>query len=436
MTSAVPLWSRLERLALNPLVLVMAIGAGVWLGRAAPETAIKMGALSDLYVRLLKMLVIPLVMSAIIYNQRRLFLRGGSAAFIFRTVSTFLLTMLIAAAVGLGTARMLHSGADLDHDTLAALGGMLQANDTVTGEQANLAAHAHAPPPPLAETIVGHLVPDNVFAALLAGDNLKLVFFAIVFGVAVALLEGEAPETFHGVTHTVFSTTLALTRHFSVLLPLASLAMTANLVATTGVEPLFAMPSFLLCLALATLIFAVLALGAIWLVSNDLGATLRGLRGPFFMAIATRNSIACLPQMIDGLTRDLRREESLADIVVPLGTSLVRPGPVLFYAAAASFVAAIYGHALGPAEMLVILGASVVAGFASAGMTGVIVVYQTALVCDLLKLPFEAALVLFLAVEPVSDILRTVTVVLGNMAISAVVCPAAPALEPLGEPAA
>lgn len=417
-------WKTLESLAFHPLVVVGSIALGVVLGLTAPEHAEILGAFSDLYVRLLKMLVIPLVMSAIIYNLRRLVQRSGSGQIARRTVVAFVVAMLAAASIGTLSALVLHPGATLDAETQAAMGRLIQADSRHGGinEALSLAEKPREAEKPVLERLVRQLVPENVFAALIAGDNLKVVIFSLIFGIAAALVGGDAAERFNSVAHSIFAATLALTRYFGILLPPASLALAAHQTATVGIEPLRAMPAFLLTLAMATALALSLCVALVWLFRRDWRVTLSGFQEPFFMAMATRNSIACLPQMIDALVRRLRFDSVLVEVIAPLGTSLVRLGPAMFYAVATLFIAEIYGRPLGVAELALVVGSAALAGFASAGMTGVVVIYQTGLVCNLLDLPFEAALVLFLVVEPVSDTLRTLVVVFGNMAISAVVC--------------
>jgi Na+/H+-dicarboxylate symporter len=70
-----------------------------------------------------------------------------------------------------------------------------------------------------------------------------------------------------------------------------------------------------------------------------------------------------------------------------------------------------------------VLLASVLAGFASAGMTGLVTVSLVGMTCSYLRLPFEAAFILFLAVDPICDMLRTLILVIGNAAAVSVICP-------------
>ena len=141
------------------------------------------------------------------------------------------------------------------------------------------------------------------------------------------------------------------------------------------------------------------------------------------MALATRSSAVCMPIMIESLVERLGFARSRVELMVPLTVSLLRIGPVVYYVCATIFIAQLYGRSLSAMEVGIVLAASVLAGFASAGMTGLVTVSLIGMTCTYLGLPFEAAFILFLAVDPICDMLRTLVLVIGNTAAVSVVCP-------------
>jgi Na+/H+-dicarboxylate symporter len=100
-----------------------------------------------------------------------------------------------------------------------------------------------------------------------------------------------------------------------------------------------------------------------------------------------------------------------------------RIGPIFYYVIGAMFIAQIYGVMLEPQEWGILVVAAIGAGIASSGGTGPITVLLIGLVAEPLKLPIEAAVVLFIAVDPIVDALRTVVQVVGNCAVSALIVP-------------
>jgi Na+/H+-dicarboxylate symporter len=94
----------------------------------------------------------------------------------------------------------------------------------------------------------------------------------------------------------------------------------------------------------------------------------------------------------------------------------------MYYAIATVFISNIYNTDLGVTGLVVVLFGSILAGLASAGTTGILTVATVAVVCDLLRLPSEAVLVLLIAVDPLMDMIRTASHVHGNVAVTAYVC--------------
>jgi Na+/H+-dicarboxylate symporter len=207
-------------------------------------------------------------------------------------------------------------------------------------------------------------------------------------------------------------------------LPIILFCMSAAQMAKTGIGPLQAMAQFVLSFFIASLLALALATFIIWKRSNaTLGQTLTALRAPFALALATRSSATCMPSMIESLADQLGFARSRVELMVPLSVSLLRVGPVIYYVAATMFIAQLYGKALGPADLAIVMSASILAGFASAGMTGLLTVSLVGLTCRYLGLPFEAVFILFLAVDPICDMLRTLVLVIGNNAAVSLICP-------------
>jgi Na+/H+-dicarboxylate symporter len=148
--------------------------------------------------------------------------------------------------------------------------------------------------------------------------------------------------------------------------------------------------------------------------------TIHGVQETFMIAVSSRSSLACIPYSQESLTR-LGFNKDAVELTVPLSFTVNRIGSIVYYAIATAFIANIYDMSLGASGLLVILFGSILAGLASAGTTGILTVATVAVVCDLLHLPSEAVLILFIAVDPLMDMIRTASHVVGNMAVTAFV---------------
>jgi Na+/H+-dicarboxylate symporter len=226
------------------------------------------------------------------------------------------------------------------------------------------------------------------------------------------------------VLETVYCACQKLMHWLSLPLPLILFCMSASQMAKSGIEPLQAMTQFVLAFFAVAVLLLSLAVVVIWKRSNQpLSVTLEALRAPFALALATRNSAACMPSMIESLADKLGFARARVELLVPLAVSLLRVGPMVYYVCATLFIAQLYGRPLGVGEVATVLLVSVLAGFASAGMTGLVTVSLIGITCAYLGLPFEAAFILFLAIDPLCDMLRTLILVIGNSAAVSVICP-------------
>lgn len=419
----------LYRWAINPWVILGALALGAALGLGAPQLALPLGFIGDAYVDLLKMVVLPFMVSAVMFSLQKLLRHGGAGAVLTRTAWVFALALAVVAAVGTASALLIGRISVPSADQVAEYGRIIGQDTAANDTAITLDGSSAAPQPGLADTLRTSLLPTNVFAALAQGEALKALVFALLFGLALGHVAGPSASGLAQALEAVYQSCQHLTRWLNYPLPLVLVCMSASQLARTGAGPLWAMIDFIAGFALASAAVVVLAAGVLWRRGGQsLPATLGHLRAPFALALATRSSATCMPAMIDALCDGLRLARERVELLVPLSVSLLRTGPVLYYVCATLFIAHLYGRDLGAAELLVVATAAVLAGCASAGMTGLVTVSLTSMVCGYVGLPFEAAFVLFLAVDPVCDMLRTAVLVIGNAAAVAVVCEA-PAAE-------
>ncbi len=147
------------------------------------------------------------------------------------------------------------------------------------------------------------------------------------------------------------------------------------------------------------------------------------MREPFALSVATEDSATCMPAMVTGLVEQLNFARSRVELLVPLSISLLRAGAIAYFVCGTLFIAALYSRALTPMDVGLLVLVSVMAGFVSSGMTGVLTISLLGVTCSYLDLPFEAAFVLFVAVDPICAMARTAVTVIGSCAAVSTICP-------------
>ena len=416
---------KLYAVAVNPWVVIGSLALGSAFGLWAPLLAQRLDVIGDLYVNLLKMTTLPFMVSAVIFSLQRLFRDGGTSRLLLRVVIVILGASATVAVVGAIVLLTMRPGANLSTATMHTFGAMVGSDATGTNETVMSLYGTDTVPKTIGFTdMLKSLVPSNIFAALASGDALKALVFALLFGLAVGRVPERISVGLSQALETVYHACQKLMHWLSYPLPLILFCMSAAQLGKSGVGPLHAMLQFVVAFFVVALLLLVLAATIIWKRSaNSLGGTLDALRAPFALALATRNSAACMPSMIESLVDRLGFARSRVELMVPLTVSLLRVGPMVYYVCATLFIAQLYGRHLGVVEVSTVLLASVLAGFASAGMTGLVTVSLIGMTCVYLSLPFEAAFILFLAVDPLCDMLRTLILVIGNTAAVSIICP-------------
>lgn len=416
---------KLYAFAVNPWVVIGALALGSAFGLMLPEMAARLDVIGDLYVNLLKMTTLPFMVSAVIFSLQRLFRDGGTSRLLLRVVIVILGASATVAVVGAIVLLTMRPGANISTATMHTFGAMVGSDDSGSNETVMSLYGTDTVPKTVGLTdMLKSLVPSNIFAALASGDALKALVFALLFGLAVGRVPERISVGLSQALETVYHACQKLMHWLSYPLPLILFCMSAAQLGKSGVGPLHAMLQFVIAFFVVALLLLVIAATIIWKRSaNSLGSTLDALRAPFALALATRNSAACMPSMIESLVDRLGFARSRVELMVPLTVSLLRVGPIVYYVCATLFIAQLYGKHLGVAEVATVLLASVLAGFASAGMTGLVTVSLIGMTCVYLSLPFEAAFILFLAVDPLCDMLRTLILVIGNTAAVSIICP-------------
>jgi len=411
----------------SPAAVFSGLGLGIAIGVVSPDIAAGLAPYGKLFLDLLGMIVLPLLISAVTVSLAKLFETGGAAHQVGRIALAITACMVVAAGIGLATGLIVAPGGNLAQTDIASLGEVVISSDHQADFEISIVGTpAVAKPDQGLARFIAQIIPDNIFRALSVGDNLKVLMFSLMFGIAVGMTPRGRADALTGALETVFQSCQSMMKGVNTLLPLALCAMVAPLaaeMAETPLGPVRAMTMFVSAQCIGALVvFVLFAIVIQQRTRCGLLAPITALREPLILAIGTRNSIACIPSVIESMSDKLGINRKDLELVVPLGIILCRFGPVVFFGISTLFIAQLYRIDLGPSQYMFILFASVMAAMASSGGTGVMTIGLMALLCNPLGLPVEAAVALFLAVDPFLDLVRTVLNVYGTCAVASIVC--------------
>lgn len=414
---------KIQRFSTNPWTVISCIFLGALLGWALPAFSKNLSFVGLVYVDLMKMIVLPFMLSAVIFSLQKLLREGGAGSFLRRVMLVFVAFSVAAAIVAVVCVVIVRPGTNMSPATKSALGSIVGAN--VDSSNTDMALRKIEEPPKqlTVKDVFSSMIPSNIFASLANNETLKVLVFALLFGFAVGHVPGRHSEILVQSLETVYHACQTLMRWVSLPVPLVLICMTASQIADTGLEPLRSMIGFVATFLLVSAILLTLSLfvlsrrsGRSFAVATD------SMREAFSISVATNNSATCMPAMVDGLVDGLSFIRSRVELLVPLGVSLLRAGTVAYFVCGTMFVAALYDHKLSVVEVGIVVLISVLLGFASTGMAGILTISLIGTACNYLGLPFEAAFILFAAVDPLCAMARTAVTVIVSCAAVSVVC--------------
>lgn len=391
-----------NKLMVGGLLLGLALGlaASVWDVQVLHTAAAASAPFGDLFIRAIKMVVIPLVMAIVfagvarLGDTRSLGRMGGTAvAFIFGTTALGVLTGMGAMGLALQFVPPVPPPIDV--------------------------AEAAAELPGIVDFFVG-LIPDNPFEAASSGRLLPLLVFSVLFGAAAGTLPKEARDRLVGLADAVSDAFIKLVYWILWTAPLGIFGLAAPAAARLGIDLLISLAALIIVVALGLFVF----MAAVYLpLVATFGRTppsvfIKGTLASWTMGFTTTSSVATLPVLL----RDapgLGVSPRIANLVLPLAASMNRAGSGLFQGASVVFLAWLFdvqvpGGAWGGAALACFFAAATVAPVPSAG------VMTLAPALDAVGVPM-AGLGILLGVDRVPDMFRSATNMTGHMAAAVIV---------------
>lgn len=390
---AIPLWKRV----MAGLVL------GVLVGLAWPAAAPQVAFLGELFVRLIKMLVAPIVFVTItagvtsLGDPKRLGSLGG------RTIGLFLCTTVIAVTIGMAVASLLQPGVG------ANLGGAVPKALGATKS--------------VGEQLIG-IVPLNIIEALAKGDMLAIIFVAILLGVGT-ITAGEAGRALSEFFQSASAVMLRVVTIVMEVTPFGVFALIANSVAANGTAVFVNVGWLALCVLIGSALQVLLVHGVLIRLVARLPVLpfFRGIVDALMVAFSTASSSATLPVAMRVAGENLGVGKPVFMTVLPLGAAIGKDGTAMYVGLLSLFSLQALGVELAPGGYLIVVLTATLAAFGTAPVPSAslfmlaavlaavgVGIDQTALVVGFV-LPFDRLL----------DMTRTVASASANLAVTTTV---------------
>ena len=401
----------MNRIFTYMIIAAMVLGVGVgwachqYLDPAGAKAAAdNLGLITDLFLRLIKMIIAPLVFTTLVAGIAHMEDAAAVGRIGAKTMGWFISASIVSLTIGLIMVHLLQPGSGLSlpapHDAAKVAGAVDVTNFTP-------------------KDFIAHLVPISIIDAMARNEILQIVVFSLFVGTAVAAIDGRSPQVL-ALVEEAAAIMLKVTGFVMRLAPFAIFAALGAEVAKEGLGILVTYAKFVGGFYLS--------MGILWVVLLTAGASVIGVRRilrliqaartPAILAFSTASSEAAYPRLLESL-QAFGISRKIVSFVLPLGYSFNLDGSMMYCTFAVLFIAQVYGVPLSVGQQITMLLLLMVT---SKGMAGVprasLVVIAATL--TFFKLP-EAGLVLILGVDHLLDMGRSATNVVGNSVAAAVV---------------
>ncbi|PWK92728.1 C4-dicarboxylate transporter DctA [Fulvimonas soli] len=386
--------------------VLCAIALGALVGHLWPPAGEQLKPLGDAFIKLVKMVIAPVIFLTVVNGIAGMSSLRSVGRVMAKALLYFVALSTLALVVGLVVAHLARPGAGLHIDPAALDAASVR----------GYASKAHE------LTLTGFLldvIPSTVVGAFASGNILQVLFFAVVFGISLAMAgEPAAPVArfFEALAAPVFQLVHLLMK----AAPVGAFGAIAFTIGRYGIGALANLAWLVLTFYAASALFVLVVLGAVArLTGFSILALIRYLKAELLLVLGTSSSEAALPSLMEKMEQAGCRK-SVVGLVVPAGYSFNLDGTNIYMTLAALFIAQATGIELSLGQQLVLLGVAMISSKGAAGVTGAGFITLAATLAVVPAVPV-AGMALILGVDRFMSECRSLTNFIGNAVATVVV---------------
>lgn len=382
---------------------------GIALGHFWPEVGVQIKPLSDIFLRMIKMLIAPLIFATLVIGIAGTGSHKNLGRLGAKTLIYFELATIPALIIGMVVANLFRPGDGIDMSALSAKG--VAQLGAITGNIETVQHHT------LWDTLV-NMVPTSVIDAMAKGDILQLVVFSVFFALAI-LSAGEKARPILTVLQSLSEIMFEFVNKVMAFAPMGVMAAIAATVGANGLKILLVYAKLVGALYFALAVFVLLVLcSACSIARIPFLRLMKAIKEPFLLAFSTASSESALPKAMEVMER-FGVPKNVVSFVMPTGYSFNLDGSTLYVALAALFVAQMAHVEMSLRDQLVMLLTLILTtkGVAAVPKASLVVLAAT---LSAFHLPMEGVAVI-LGIDHFLDMGRTSINLVGNCVASAVV---------------
>jgi len=382
------------------VLIAMVLGCILGMGFKFFESSINIGPLYQLitllgivFVRLLKMIMVPLIFTSIILGVSSIGSGKKVGRIGIKTLVYYLCTSLLAIITGLLLSNLIKPG----------LGANIVQNTNFDPSKIQT--------PGSTLDILIRMIPTNPFQALASGDMLGIIFFAIFFGIVLNMVNDNHSNLLKDIIESLFNVIMKITQLIISLAPIGVLGLMTKTVYTSGLGIFLNLAKYMFTITLGLSIHLFITLPLIILIFVKVNPLVhfKAMVSAMLTAFSTSSSSATLPVTIKCVRENAGVSNEVASFVLPMGATVNMDGTALYECAGVLFIAQALGVSMGIDQQLIIVITALLASIGAAGIpsAGLVMIFIVTSAVGLTDPQVGIIVGAMLAIDRPLDMLRT-----------------------------
>ncbi len=370
--------------------ILIGLVLGVAYGLLFSSTVGYVSWLGDLFIKALKMIIVPLIITSIVSGVANIGSGNNFGRLFTKTFSYYVLTSTFAITAGLLFVNLIQPGVGAEINLLQSVEGFGAENKSFV------------------DTLMG-IIPTNIFDAMASGNMLSIIFFSMIFGFFITRAYEGNKKLLTNLFNSGFDVMMKVTMFIIKFTPIGVFALAAKLMAEQD-DPLGTFQSlglYMLTVVLALAFHGGIILPLLLKIFGKINPVkqFKALSGPLLTAFSTSSSNATLPYTMEAVEDKCGVSNKITSFTLPLGATINMDGTALYEGVAVMFIAQAYGIEMGILQQLVIVVTALLASIGAAAVPMAGLVMMT-IILSAVGLPLEG-IALILPVDRILDMCRT-----------------------------
>lgn len=374
--------------------ILIAMGLGTLVGVLGGEAIVpKVGWLGTLFIRLLRMIIVPLIFTSIVTGVASIGEARSLGRLFSKTLGYYVLSSALAIMAGLVMVNLIRPGAGA----------------SIAGSENATLPEISTPSSPV--DLILDIIPTNIFAAAAEPNMLAVIFFSILLGMSITGLPEGPREALTGFFDAAFQAIMRLTQGVIRFAPIGVFGLIVRVVGTSGLESFRALGLYMVTIALSLTFHLLVTLPMLLLILGRIRPSIhfRNMAEPLTMAFSTSSSAATLPVTMNAVENKVGVSNRISSFVLPMGATVNMDGTALYECAGVLFIAQVLGVELTIGQQLIVVFTALLASIGAAAVpsAGLVIIFIVLEAVNLRGPEVEAIVGAMLAVDRPLDMYRT-----------------------------